>query len=738
MDDDEPGTQGGQKLVTDTAPLTTNPTTPAQPHNETTASTYRSRRVSATDEWHEFISDIRSYGKRVFLEVFAGMAVLSAAFRAEGWPVGPPVDLAYGEQYDVMNHFFLAVLIAILLEGRVLLLHVGPPCASFSMAVNRFHSHRMRTLEQPGGLDDLDAKQRKKVDDGNALAEITTKFTAAQEAAKGFWQWEQPDSSLMWAYRPVRSAVLHASFATRDVCMDGAPWKKPTRLAANSACIEGLHLRCCGGHDHQPLEGCAPCGRNWTAIASPYWPTFAQKMACAWQHLLTDDHLEVTSASSYRSALLTERADLTVTAAMANAQFQPSGKRSRMSIGAQIGAGKQPRGRALPQLVPDFLGPDAHLSVAQAVAHPFTRPPVLFPPVQYALAVQPRSMDTLNKQREEMMLALDQLAAATLEDAQFLASKVPWPTLQVMEAGGPLKNIPFMREITFIIGTVDPQLMPDFVLGLPMMGWAQHAPTQAQRDRQPEESILEFVEQSEQHNKKLLRRTKPSADATLDVEAWEKSMEEVKLGLLSQPVDNLEKLGMANPCLVRRHGLWEQHGNAKAPSVRVLDDFLEGGQNATVGYQFTHRPATLDNVAASMRAMSEEFPEPMEFFTSDFAKAFKQVPGVTELLHLAVVVQWDPTHSQPAFMIPYTQVFGGRSTPLNFARFPAWCCYAMAVLAALPSEHCVDDIIGSERRSTIHSGWALWRCFARHCGWRVPDSKSPPPVSAWASTRCRV
>ena len=100
-------------------------------------------------------------------------------------------------------------------------------------------------------------------------------------------------------------------------------------------------------------------------------------------------------------------------------------------------------------------------------------------------------------------------------------------------------------------------------------------------------------------------RTKPSSDDTLDEEAWKKSMEEVELGLLSHPVDSLDKLDMENPCLVRRHGLWEQHGNAKLPTVRVLDDVLEGGQNATVGYQFTHRPATLDNIAASMRAMSE-------------------------------------------------------------------------------------------------------------------------------------
>ena len=114
-------------------------------------------------------------------------------------------------------------------------------------------------------------------------------------------------------------------------------------------------------------------------------------------------------------------------------------------------------------------------------------------------------------------------------------------------------------------------------------------------------------------------------------------------------------------------------------------------------------------------------------FTSDFAKAFKQVPGVETMLHLSVVVQWDPVSRRPAFLVPYTQVFGGRSTPLNFARFPAWCCHAMAVLAALPCEHCVDDMISAERMKSMRSGWVVWRRFADHCGWRVPDVKSPEP-----------
>ena len=174
---------------------------------------------------------------------------------------------------------------------------------------------------------------------------------------------------------------------------------------------------------------------------------------------------------------------------------------------------------------------------------------------------------------------------------------------------------------------------------------------------------------------------------------------------------------------------WEQHGEAREPSCRVLDDFLEGTQNATVGYQHTHRPANLDSLAATFRAMGALFPEKIMLFTSDFAKAFKQIPGVVSMLECSVVAQWDPCKCRPAFMVPLTQVFGGRSTPLNFARYPSWCCYAMACLGALPAEHCVDDIITAERASTIQSGWRLWRTFADLCGWRVLDTKSPPPTT---------
>ena len=37
-------------------------------------------------------------------------------------------------------------------------------------------------------------------------------------------------------------------------------------------------MRCCDGrHTHISLKGNAPCGKSWTAIASPYWPAFSKE-----------------------------------------------------------------------------------------------------------------------------------------------------------------------------------------------------------------------------------------------------------------------------------------------------------------------------------------------------------------------------------------------------------------------------------------------------------------------------
>ena len=135
-----------------------------------------------------------------------------------------------------MNLFLLTIVLSLIFERLIRVLHLGPPCTSFSMACNRFKRYAMRSRDEPAGFANLPLHRAVKVRLGNALAEIAARLAEAQEKAGHFWMLEQCATSLMWLYEPVAKLLGSASayLASIDVCMFGAPWRKPTSLAANS------------------------------------------------------------------------------------------------------------------------------------------------------------------------------------------------------------------------------------------------------------------------------------------------------------------------------------------------------------------------------------------------------------------------------------------------------------------------------------------------------------------------
>jgi len=139
-----------------------------------------------------------------FWEIFSGVAVLTGAFADAGWAVARPIDILHCTDYDLLNPLFLGVCLGFIFERRVRMLHVGPPCSSFSMACNGCTSSMMRSVEFPMGLPNLSAIRLEKVTLGNALAEVAVKLCKAQGLAGGLWTWEQPWISPMWIYPPVQ------------------------------------------------------------------------------------------------------------------------------------------------------------------------------------------------------------------------------------------------------------------------------------------------------------------------------------------------------------------------------------------------------------------------------------------------------------------------------------------------------------------------------------------------------
>ena len=229
------------------------------------------------ETWEFITSPIYTSEVKVVWEIMAGEAAMSKAFEEAGWSVATPIDVRYNMYLDLLNPLALAHILTVIQSGRIGVLWLAPPCASFSIACNSDPDTQVRDLETAEPLPNLPPHRQERVDIGDALAEIAARLWLAQQAAGGVAIIEQPASSLMLVSKFLTRTVYKVPhfWGVRDVCLDGAPWKKPTALLCTHEAIEAINGQCQGGHKHIALRGKAPCGRNWTQVACPYWPGFA-------------------------------------------------------------------------------------------------------------------------------------------------------------------------------------------------------------------------------------------------------------------------------------------------------------------------------------------------------------------------------------------------------------------------------------------------------------------------------
>ena len=571
-------------------------------------------RPSWPASWVSLVSSIRLLGVMCFWEIFSGAAGLTSAFASAGWAVGPPIDILYCPEFDLLNPLFLGLCLGLIFERRIRMLHVGPPCSSFSMACNGCASTMMRSVKFPAGLPVLSAIRREKVTLGNALAEVAVKLCQAQSLAGGLWTWEQPWTSLMWIYEPVKAflAKYGEALAYVDVCSFGAPWKKPTGLAANFQQILELVRYCSCKKPHTILRGQGPGGKAWTAIASPYWPAFATEWAlvCAFCKPCAD---ELVAVASHLLGFGTAEDDVPIDEILKRANFIPSAGTSILTSAIRVAAGLQPPGRRLPTLLPEGLGPDEHLRVALGVQHPVARPVVLKAHIHHALDNQhsdPSHLNSFRKMIGDLVLSLGTLLC---NENKRILDCVHRDVLQVLA----MKNIALMREINFVARCPDYSAVLDLVWGLPMAGWARHSPHLVQRmSALPKPLELSLVDVHE-HNLKVLARVRSTGNPVADELAWTKCQREFDTGGLLGPWKSLGDIPYADFRLLQRFIIEEQHGG-QAATVRCIDDALIGGQNEYCATTASHRPCDLDTWVAFCRVVGSKFNEPLSAITSDF------------------------------------------------------------------------------------------------------------------------
>ena len=218
-------------------------------------------------------------------EICCGSATLSSALKAAGFAV-KPVDWD-GNRHKTHVPFIRIDLTSpegqqrlwrLLKAGRVVYIHLAPPCGTFSKARNIPISKEqlrrgapnvrpLRDAEHPAGLPtsviQMSATERIKVEKGNAIAElcavvlafcVQSGITASVENPSGSFIWDLP------SFKALASSTTRVDF---DACMHGAARDKKTTLLCSDDTFKSMEMKCDKSHKHKPWGLNQTDGGKW-------------------------------------------------------------------------------------------------------------------------------------------------------------------------------------------------------------------------------------------------------------------------------------------------------------------------------------------------------------------------------------------------------------------------------------------------------------------------------------------
>ena len=206
---------------------------------------------------------------RSMCDVFSGQGGFGSAVADSCYCKVVYIDTARDPSHDLLRTGFLERLVGLIQSGYFFMVHLAPPCSTWSRA-------RRPPLRARGdriyGLPDLNRAQRRRAEEGNSLARAAVRLVRSCIEAKVGFSIENPCSSMLWDM-PEMIDIKNTSGTTSVslvYCAYGAKWLKPTRLLTNVKELASLARSCTGDHKHQTLRGLSPEGVLWTRLAAAY------------------------------------------------------------------------------------------------------------------------------------------------------------------------------------------------------------------------------------------------------------------------------------------------------------------------------------------------------------------------------------------------------------------------------------------------------------------------------------
>ena len=346
-----------------TEPRTTPPIPPQA--SATNSEAIFKKRASGDSETHfaedlkrqKRVEAVKSLKGLICLELCAGSAKLSSALSQVGFQ-SIPIDHSSNKHHQRMHCVQInlaepgafCLIKTLLEETNIFYVHMAPPCGTASAARSRPvrpellaagfpHPVPLRSKEQPLGLDNLTVVQQIRVSHANQIYLLCSKVVSTCLEKQIRVSVENPTRSLFWEIPFIKAFCDHPKLECVRFhhCMLGGDRDKETQWLGTTGLFAPMGLQCDKQHSHKPWGGTMVQGR----------PVF-----------------DTAGESEYPAVLCATVAFLVRNAAVAAGYSLPAESMDGALTQAQLrqklqaGTGKQPRGRKLPQLVPEFLSVD--------------------------------------------------------------------------------------------------------------------------------------------------------------------------------------------------------------------------------------------------------------------------------------------------------------------------------------------------------------------------------------------
>ena len=234
-------------------------------------------------------------GGLIILKIFAGTDELSKCFKKYGFTV-IQWDILHGPGFDFAHKCSFGRLLAKIkqwiVEERLVYVHLGVPCVTFSRA----RCPPLRSRGELWGLPSLkEFKDLQQVCEANAVTKHALQVIEVLLIANIMMSVENPASSMLWLLPFFEPACKRGRLQKVDVdyCQFGMPYRKRTTFAvAGVFNIDSIGLKCSGhkgicsmtSKPHIVLRGKLCSGINMTKWAEPYPSKLCARIALSvWQ-----------------------------------------------------------------------------------------------------------------------------------------------------------------------------------------------------------------------------------------------------------------------------------------------------------------------------------------------------------------------------------------------------------------------------------------------------------------------